>query len=121
MLHDSRDIERARGGNAAFIIVLAFLGRRVIEQWLNRDIERFKSELCVTTDSGLERLRGALQIAASEHSNLLSRLQDKRAEVIDELYGLLATAIAALTSYVAIFEFAGEPPRTRSAKSQLMR
>jgi hypothetical protein len=107
----------AIGGNAVFLAVVAFLGKSVISQWLTRDLERFKTDIRSAAGAELERLRGALQIAAAEHSILLSRLQDRRAEVIDQLYGKLAKAIAAITSYVQIFELAGAPPKEEKART----
>ena len=61
-------------------------------------------------------MRGSLEIATAEHSILLSRLQDRRAEVIDKLYGLLASAIGATASLLAIFEFVGEPTKDDKSK-----
>jgi hypothetical protein len=140
----------ALGGNAAFLLVVAFLGKKIVAQWLDKDVERFKaaldkdaerfrsnldkdaqqfqasldreterfkSDVQAMASAELERLRGALQIAANEHSILLSKLQEKRAEVIDELYKRLALAISAVTSYVAIFELPGELPKEEKAKS----
>jgi hypothetical protein len=106
----------ALGGNAVFIAVVAFLGRNVVTHWLDKDIERFKSDIRATADTELAKLRSALQIVANEHSILLTRLQDKRAEVIDQLYGLLATSISTTRTYVAIFEFPGDPSREEKGK-----
>lgn len=106
----------ALGGNAVFLAVVAYLGKSIITQWLNKDLERFKGDLRGVADTELAKLKGALEIAATEHSIILSRLQDKRAEVIDGLYTRLAAAIAATTSYVQIFELAGAPPKEEKGK-----
>jgi hypothetical protein len=91
----------ALGGNVVFLGVVAFLGRSVIGQWLNKDLERFKGDLRNSANAELEQLRSSLEIAANEHSILLTRLQDRRAEVIDQLYGRLATAIADSKLFIA--------------------
>ena len=55
-------------------------------------------------------------MVAAEHSILLSRLQDRRADVIDELYGKLADAIRGITSFVNVMEMAGEPSKAEKGK-----
>jgi hypothetical protein len=106
----------ALGGNAVFLAVVAFLGKSIITHWLNKDIERFKSDIRGAADIELAKLRGALEIAANEHSILLSRLQDNRAKVIDELYGRLAAAIEAMTRYLGVFGSLDNSPTEEKAK-----
>jgi hypothetical protein len=121
----------ALGGNAAFLVVLAFLGRKLIVHWLDKDFERSKERIAsesaqqlARTEAALrlagntevERLKSELAVIAAEHSILLSRLQDRRAEVIDELYGKLAIAIREITSFVNVMEMAGEPPKAEKGK-----
>lgn len=61
------------------------------------EIEKFKSQATLE----VEKLRSQLSIAAAEHNVRFSKLHEKRAEVIAELYGLLAKARSALTSFVS--------------------
>jgi hypothetical protein len=56
------------------------------EQMLSRDLERFKAELQRTHDLDLERFRADLRLVAFEHQARLAKLDEKRAEVIAELY-----------------------------------
>jgi hypothetical protein len=105
------------GGNVALLAALAFLTKSIVAHWLNKDFERFKEKLSSSyqmelertksslqreANTELERLKGALALAASEHSILLSRLQDRRAEVIGELYGKIAAAIRLLDSLLKL-------------------
>ena len=83
----------ALGGNAAFLLVAAFLGRKVITHWLDRDLETFKQALVDARALEIEKTRGALQIATNEHSILLSKLQERRADVIGEIYDHIASGI----------------------------
>ncbi len=82
----------ALGGNALFLVVVAFLGRKLITHWLNKDFERFKQKIESSAAIELERVKGGLTVIAAEHSILLSRLQDRRAEVIGTLYAKIMTA-----------------------------
>jgi hypothetical protein len=121
----------ALGGNAAFLVVVAFLGRRLITHWLDKDFERSKDRIAsesvlqlARTEAALrlagntevERLKAELAVVAAEHSIMLSRLQDRRAEVIDELYGKLADAIREITSFVNVTEMAGEPTKAEKGR-----
>jgi hypothetical protein len=91
----------ALGGNVAFLAVVGYLGKSLISQWLEKDLQRFKdqlaagstheiealkSRLSLTANSELERLKSELALAATEHSIMLSRLQERRAQVIGDLY-----------------------------------
>ena len=105
----------ALGGQATFLIFVAFLGRSLIGHWLGKDFELFKAQVAsdaaqsleraradlqLVASTELERLRSELAVVAAEHSILLSRLQDQRAQVIGELYGKVAAAIRHTTTFV---------------------
>jgi hypothetical protein len=121
----------ALGGNAAFLVVVAFLARKLITHWLDKDFERSKERIATESaqqlarteaalrlagNSEVERLKSELAVVAAEHSILLSRLQDRRAAVIDELYGKLADAIREITSFVNVMEMAGEPSKAEKGQ-----
>jgi len=81
------------GGNAALLLVITFLGRSLIGNFLTKDIEKFK---------------GDLQLAAIEHEIRFSKLHEKRAEVLADLYKLLVAATWETASFASPWEFAGE-------------
>jgi hypothetical protein len=66
--------------------LFGFVFKFWFEQMLSRDLERFKAELQRTHDLDLERFRADLRLAAFEHQARLAKLDEKRAEVIAELY-----------------------------------
>jgi len=84
----------AFGGNAALLLVLGFLGRSLMSTILTKDLEKFKADL---------------QVAAVEHQVRFSKLHEKRAEVLAELYKLLVAATWQTTSFANPMEWAGEP------------
>ena len=99
----------AIGGSAGILVVLGFLARSVIRAWLAKDLEKFKVELKSTSDTAIERLKADLQRAAFEHQVRFSKLHEKRAEVIAQLYKYLAETTWAIEDFVQPFE--GEPSR----------
>lgn len=101
----------ALGGNAALLVVLAWLARSFGSQLLAKDLERFKASLAATSSETAERLKHDLQLASLEHSVRFSKLHEKRAEVIATLYKLLVEVQWAGQNLVSIVEFGGEPPK----------
>jgi hypothetical protein len=99
----------AIGGNTALLAVLAWLARTLISQSFSRDLERHKAALTSQTQSATERLRHELQLIAQEHQVTFSKLQERRANVIAEAYGLLVDAYWAGSSFASPIEFGGEP------------
>lgn len=115
------------GGAFGALALVAFLGRKLVEHRLDRALETHKHELTSALASQrdelqrtaaieTEKLKGLLLVSAKEHEILLTRLQDRRATVIDELYGKLADSIREITSFVNLTEFAGEPTKSEKAK-----
>jgi len=101
----------AFGGNAALLLVLGFLGRSLIQQFLAKDIEGFRSRLQADSNIAIEKLRADLRQAAVEHEVRFSRLHEKRAEVLATLYGLLVEAVWEAESFANPAEFPGEPDK----------
>ena len=86
----------AFGGNAALLLVLGFLGRSLMSSVLAKDIEKFKAEL---------------HVAAVEHQVRFSKLHEKRAEVLAELYNLLVAATWQATNFAFPMQWAGDPDK----------
>jgi hypothetical protein len=101
----------AIGGNAALLTALAWLARSFGSQLLAKDLECFKTSLSRASSEASERLKHELQIVAHEHQVRFSRLHERRAEVITNLYALLVEAQWAGQSFVSVVEWAGEPPK----------
>lgn len=112
-----KEILIALGGNATILIVLAFLTRSLVQTWLNKDVkkfevglaatasselERLKSELRAGADASLERLRMELQAKSLEHRVRFSKLHERRAEAIEELYSLLVDTQLAARPYIVV-------------------
>jgi hypothetical protein len=85
----------AFGGNAALLLVLGFLGRSLLSTVLAKDVEKFKA---------------ALHQAGVEHQIRFSKLHEKRAEVLADLYKLLVAAVWQVSEFTSPMQF-GDPDR----------
>jgi hypothetical protein len=83
---------------------------------LQAALEAQRADLQRTAAVELERVRGVAAISTQEHEIMLSRLQERRVDVIDELYGKLVDAIRAVTSFVDVSERTGEPSKEQKGK-----
>ena len=99
----------ALGGNVALLAVLGWLSKSFVSQLLAKDIEGFKAALKSESEAASQKLRHDLEKATIEHQVRFSKLHEKRAEVIAELYSLLVQAYRDISSFVSPMEWAGEP------------
>ena len=99
----------AFGGNVALLVVLGLLGKSLLDKLIVRDTKAFESDLKAKSDSAIERLKNELQLQAIEHQVRFSRLHEKRAAVVAELYGYLVESLWEAESFLSPMEWAGEP------------
>ena len=74
------------GGGTVLLGTAAYLIKTALAQRLLLDAEGFKAQLKTSADVEIERLKVSLQMSALEHQVRFSKLHEKRAEVIAELY-----------------------------------
>lgn len=79
----------ALGGSVAIPASVAWLLKSVLSEWLARRTKQFEAQLKSDAEIEIERLKNALQIAATEHQVRFSKMHEKRAEVIEKLYQML--------------------------------
>jgi hypothetical protein len=101
----------AFGGQAALVAVLAYIAKSLLDKMIVRDTKQFESDLKAKSDATIERLRNELQLNTIEHQVRFSRLHDKRAEVIAELYGCFVEALWEAESFLSPMEWNGEPSK----------
>ncbi len=73
------------GGSSAAILVVAFLGKRLVINKLLKDLEKYKNQLTEKTES----LKFQLSIYAHEQNVSLSRIDSQRSEAIIKLYSAM--------------------------------
>jgi len=67
----------------------------------------------------LEKFKGDLQIATIEHEIRFSKLHEKRAEVLAELYKLLVEAVWSAEEFASPMEFEGDPDKKEKYKNAM--
>lgn len=101
----------AFGGNAALLAVIGLLGKSLLDKLIARDTKQFETDLKAKSDTAIERLRSDLQLRSIEHQVRFSRLHEKRASVIADLYGHLVETLWEAESFLSPMEWAGEPSK----------
>jgi hypothetical protein len=98
-------------GNAIVLAVLGWLGKSLLEKLILRDSKRFEVEIKAKADATIEQLKNELQLRTIEHQIKLSRLHEKRANVIADMNALLAEVMWEAESFLSPMEFSGEPDK----------
>jgi hypothetical protein len=80
------------GSTAVIVSAVTFLTRSVTNHLLTRDVEKFKARLKADADIEIEKLKHSLEKVAVEHQVRFSKLHEKRAEIIADLYARLVDA-----------------------------
>jgi hypothetical protein len=109
----------AFGGNAALLAVLGLLGKSILDKLIVRDTKQFEVDLKAKSDATIEHLKNELQLKTIEHQVRFSRLHEKRAAVIAELYGHLVEALWEAESFLSPMEWAGEPNKREKHKTAM--
>jgi hypothetical protein len=95
--------------------ILAILVKSLVVNSLNRDLEAYKSKLNTdleahksTMAKDVEAFKSNLQLATIEHQVRFSKLHDKRAQVIQDLYGKLVALDTVIHSLLKRLQKVGE-------------
>src|SRR3712207_1553709 len=96
-------------GAAAIAAVIVYLGRLALRHVLAGEIATYKQQLQMEGMLALERLKSELRRNAYDHEVRVSKLQDRRAEVIAELYKRIVFLRNAMT------KITGQAPAESSA------
>lgn len=99
------------GGSALLLAAAGWLTKSIISHFLSKDVENYKLALKATTDLRIEEFRSSLRMRAYEHEVRFSRLHERRAEIVAELYSKLADAVNATADFVSIIEWLGAPSK----------
>ena len=103
------------GGGGVLLAAAAWLTKTLLTNRMARDAEAFRFRLQADADTEVERLKSALQIVAVEHQVRFSKLHEKRAEVIAELYNLMARLLLDGQRFVFTGGRAGASPQEEYA------
>jgi len=98
---DWQEIIKTLGGYTLFLGAAAWLIKQLVSNRFVRDAEKFKITVQTNADTEIERLKNSLQMAALEHQVRFSKLHERRAEIIAELYTRLVDAQEVSENYVS--------------------
>ena len=90
------------GGGSALVLALAWLVKKLVAQYLSKDVETFKSSLKAQTDIEIERLKASLQLEGYRDQVRFSNLHEKQAETIASLYEQLLSITQHLESCASL-------------------
>lgn len=79
----------AFGGNAVLLAVLGVLARSLLSQLLAKDLKQFETKLSQASAVAAEELKHRLSLVAHEHNVKFSRLHEKQAHVLEDIYAKL--------------------------------
>jgi hypothetical protein len=85
--------------------------KNAIKSEYDQKLETHKAELKSTSDVEIEKLKSQLSVIAAQGNFKFTKLHERRAEAIAEIYALLADFHFALSDYTKAFEPAGGTPR----------
>jgi hypothetical protein len=86
------ELIKSLGGFAILAAASAWLIKSIITHFLSKDVEAYKSRIASESAKEIEQFKAQLQMMAREHEVRFSKLHEKRAEIISELYELLVEA-----------------------------
>lgn len=109
----------ATGGALVLWLTKTWVGEKIrnqIKAEYDSQLETHKAKLKSESDVEIEKLKSQLSIAAAEHQFRFSRLHEKRADTIAEVYAALRDALFAMSNYVKLYEPGGDVPRRERAR-----
>jgi hypothetical protein len=89
MTFNLQEVVTLLGGEAIFLGAAAWLVKALVSYRLTHEADKFRAQLKADADIEVHRLKASLQMIALEHQVRFSKLHERRAEVIGELYRLL--------------------------------
>ncbi len=92
------------GGSVVLLAIAGWLIRTIIQHFLARDIEQYKFDIRKQGEVELEKLRAALKIEAVTHEITFSKLHNRRAEIIEELFKKLVAFDDSASSLMVEFD-----------------
>jgi len=112
------------GGGGVGGIVILWFGKTWINERIKASIqheyaeklESHKAALKAEQEIAIERMRADMQIAANEHRIRFTRLHEKVAETVAEIYAHLQKMHTCLAAYVNPFGWANDPPLAERRK-----
>jgi len=81
------------GGYIVLPIFVAYLFKTATGHWLSKSVDLYKSQLESQTQQEIESFKNELRRSAFEHETRFKRLDERRAEVVAEIYRQLSVVV----------------------------
>lgn len=98
MMIDFNELLKNLINSATILALLGFLGKKVIETYLDKRMEQHKQKL----NQDIETVKNKLNMMATEHQIRYSKLHEERAEIIKQLYSSITLYESYLRSYIRV-------------------
>lgn len=105
------------GVSVILVAGVAWLARGIVSHVLDRDLARHEAQLDSRAATELETLKHQLSLAAVQFEKQTALLQERRAIVIETLYGKLIDFLGAAEGFASLVEWAGEPSKQEKAQA----
>ena len=99
----------AIAGSAVLFGAVAWLARSIIIHFPSKDLENFKLNLQRESQQELLRLQSSLQLFEFEHQVRFSRLHERRAEIISEIYRKVVELYRTAFTFVTYYQGCAKP------------
>jgi hypothetical protein len=108
-----QELIKTLGGFAILVAALAWLLKSITQHYLSKEVEAHKARLLAESTKEVENLKSQLQIIAKEHDIRFSKLHEKRAEIVSDLYFRLKDSQwnAELLGYAIKYETGRQPEK----------
>jgi len=84
--------------------LIVWLIKKIAIYYFSKNLEAYKLSLKSNAEKEIENLKAQLQIASQQHQIRFSMLHEKRAEIIAELYALLAEADSSTNFFFSVLK-----------------
>ena len=88
------------GGSAILLTAVSWLVKSLLTHWLAKDVEEYKSKIQFESQTELTRVKASIEKRAFEHQIIFSRLHDRRAKVIEDVYTTISNLYRAMKEFV---------------------
>lgn len=103
------ELIKSLGGLAILAASVTWLTKSIITHLLSKDVEAYKSRIVSESAREIEQFKAQLQMTAREHEVRFSKLHEKRADIISELYVLLREANNSNELFDVVFQMGPLP------------
>lgn len=111
------------GTGTAIITIVAWVVKSIINHFLSRDIQAYKNKLKIESEFEIEKFKNNLRVASIEHEIRFSKLHEKQAIIIAELYSRINIAVKSVNHLLSPLGFSlssiGGIDRTDVAKKTI--